>query len=296
MIPVIWWNQARGNWDHGLLMSVFDKHPEVFEQINTKEPLPELERAIVIVVGQPVIEPLKNYLKTLKSGIIIFTGDEECAFDCESIRDDSKFEFWTQCYTPHRSFIKERLFLGTPNRIVNYKINSDLPKKYLWSFIGQNHNPFRNKCVDVLKKLPDGFLHVARAFGGQINGIEFQEYLDICCQSRFVICPAGSFTADTFRVYEAIECGAIPIVDKRSPRDSKDFDYWREVYPQNTLIQVNEWTQERIQELLTLSSLEGPSELQKLLTGSEISDAEYQNHWWIKYKKEIEQKLLNFAK
>jgi len=259
-------------------MGIFDKYPEVFIQYNQKES-PVFDHAIVVVVGRPLISPLRDYLKKMKSAIVIMTGDEECAFECEKAIP-KHFEMWTQCYAPHRSYMKERLLLGPPNRLVNYKINKHLPKKYLWSFIGQNQNPFRNKCVDVLKELPDGFLHVADGFGGGSDGIEYQEYLDVLCQSKYVVCPSGSFTADCFRVYEAILCGAIPICDRRSPRDAEDFNYWNEVYPEHNLITIDDWG------LL-------PNYINDL---ENIKESFSQCDWWETYKQEVEQKLLNFTK
>lgn len=289
MIPVIWWDGARGNWDCGLLLRVFEKYPSVFEQYNDKV-YPDVKRAIVIVVGRPKIGPLKSYLSKLKSGVVIMTGDEECSFNCDEAVP-KHLEMWTQCYAPHRSHIKERLLLGTPNR-PGYKYNTWMPKKYLWSFVGQKQNPHRDKCVEVLSKLRDGFLHVVDGFGGQGNGIEYQQYLDICCQSRFVICPSGSMTADTFRVYEAMECGAIPIADRRSPRDEPGFNYWIECYPHNTVFAISEWTEE-IYEFMQCYPLHPLEEIDIPVVAAKM---DYKNNfWWEKYKQGVENKLLELA-
>lgn len=275
MIDVIWWNGARGNWDSGLLCEIFDKYPNSFNQHNSKELL-WTDRAIVVIVGSPSVLPLQEYLATLKSGLVIFTGDEECSFDAEAIRFDN-LEYWTQCYASHRSWMQDRLLLGCPNRISNYKINTHLPKKYLWSFVGQVQNPFRQACVDALNELPDGFMHIVPQFGGGEGGIEYQEYIDIMCQSHFVICPSGSMTADTFRVYEAIECGAIPIADHRSPRDDKAWDYWNVVYPSHNLLRVSEWNGWGLEHLMRAYV--------KNIWPS----------WWPSYKQQLSQKLLNYA-
>lgn len=271
MIPTIWWNGSRGNWDCGLLLRIFEQYPEHFPQYNDKL-IPQFDRAIVIVVGRPPIPPLKNYLSKMKSGVVIMTGDEECSFECERAVP-KHLEMWTQCYAPHRSYMKERLLLGTPNR-PNYKINTHLPKKYLCSFVGQVQNPHRSACVEAIKSIPDSFLHIADGFGGQGNGIEYQEYLDIMCQSKYVLCPSGSMVCDTFRIYEAIEAGAIPITDKRCPRDPQDYDYWDETYPNNDLIKVSDWS-------------ELPSLIEKEVNST--------GDWWGVYKQELEQKLINLA-
>ena len=129
-------------------------------------------------------------------------------------------------------------------------------------------------------------------FGGQGNGIEYQQYLDICCQSRFVICPSGSMTADTFRVYEAMECGAIPIADRRSPRDEPGFNYWIECYPHNTVFAISEWTEE-IYEFMQCYPLHPLEEIDIPVVAAKM---DYKNNfWWEKYKQGVENKLLKLA-
>ena len=277
MINVIWYDGQRGRWDHGLLLSIFDKHPDIFIQYNEVLPPKETKRSIVVVAGCPSPERLYGYLSTLPDSVVILVSDEDAYFDWKSAIP-SQHTIITQYWNPElKGDIKERILLGAPARLKDYKINTHLPKKYLWSFIGQVQNEFRQKCVDVLKTLSDGFLHIVPQFGGGEGGIEYQDYLDICCQSRFVICPSGSMTAETFRAYEAMECGAIPICDQRSPRDVAAFNYWREVYPYNKLHSLSNW--EQLPELLKLE-WEPPS---------------YVNKWWFDYKKELEQKLLRYA-
>lgn len=271
-IPVVWWDQKRGSWDHGLFQFVFDRHPKTFIQHNEKKP-DFFERAIVIVSGQVEIEPLHTYLKTLTSGVVIFASDEEARWDIETIVPPH-LEVWSQYYRPGMT-IKKRLLMGYPNRLKDYKINQAKEKKYQWSFIGQIQNPFRQQCIDVLKKMPDGFLHTTKKFGGLCkNGVDYQKYLDIMCQSKYVICPSGSFTPESFRLYEAMECGAIPIVDARSPVHEKGFNYWNEVYPRHKLISVNFWDEKAMNMILNMPN---------------------DNNWWDGYKLQFEQDLIEVA-
>jgi hypothetical protein len=274
---VIWYNQSFGNWDSGLLNSIFEKHSDKFTQHNTLLN-PVFDKAIIIIVGKPNPLDVRTYLETIKQGLVILTSEEDAFFDWK-LAIPERFEIWTQYYSPTtKKGIKERLLLGAPLRIRDYKINKHLPKKYLWSFVGQSQNPFRQQCVDVLKTLPNGFLHVAEMFGGEgSTGMEYQQYLDIMCQSEFVICPAGSMCVDSFRLYEAMECGAIPITDRRSPRDADDFNYWDQVIMNATglPIDVSQWSQ-----IKTLDRL--------ITSGTE-------NKWWVDYKQNLENKLLNVA-
>lgn len=274
MITVIWYDQAFGNWDHGLIDSIFTKHPESFVYHNSKE-LIYPDKAIIIVTGKPAIEPLRKYLDSIKSGLVILTSDEDAYFDWQNAIP-KHLQLWTQYYSPSKSGISNRILLGAPKRIKDYKINTHLEKKYLWSFVGQSQNPFRQRCVEVLQGTPDGFLHIVPQFGGGDGGVEYQEYLDIMCQSKYVICPAGSMCVDSFRVYEAMECGAIPITDMRAPRDKEDFNYWTEVYPKNNFIQVANWDNGFLTEVFK-------------------NGWPFNNDWWTVYKIELENKLLSLC-
>ena len=277
MINVIWYKASRGNWDHGVLLSIFERNTEKFVQFNNVDAR-LAETAIVIVAGRPDVNELHERLSILKSGIVILTSEEDAFFDWRNAIP-SHLDIWTQYYSPStKKDIAERLLLGAPLRIRDYKINRHLPKKYKWSFVGQVQNPFRQECVDVLKTMDGGFLHVAGAFGGEVNGIEYQQYLDIMCQSEFVICPSGSMCVDSFRLYEAMECGAIPITDSRSPRDSENFNYWNEVHHENTIPQVANW-----------------EVLPSLIRNIEKYHVKPSNYWWDAYKSNLEKNLIYVA-
>lgn len=277
---VIWYDAARGNWDSGLICSIFDKHPDKFIQHNLKE-LIYPDKSIVIVVGKPEPKPLRDYLENLPKALVILTSDEDSYFDWKNTIP-RRHEIWTQYYAPNKEEIKTRILLGAPNRLKDYKLNTHLEKKWLWSFVGQVQNPFRQKCVEVLKGLPDGFLHIVPQFGGGEGGIEYQQYLDIMCQSKYVICPAGSMCVDSFRVYEAMECGAIPITDKRAPRDNESFNYWNEVSLGHTVAYVNDWG------IL-------PSYMKNLGDQVDAQVIKNVNYWWEFYKQRLEAKLLEYA-
>jgi hypothetical protein len=274
---VVWYNKCFGNWDHGLISSIFDKHPDKFEQHNLAVS-PEFERAIVVVAGRPDVTELRQYLNKMQSGVVILTSEEDSFFDWKAAIPEH-LEVWTQYYSPNKSEIKTRLLLGAPTRLRDFKINTHLPKKYLWSFVGQVQNESRQACVNVLRNLPDGYLQEVQWFGGQGDGaVEYQNYLDIMCQSKYVICPSGSMSVDSFRLYEAIECGAIPITEIKSPRDPAWFNYWLECYPENSIIKVTEW-----------------AELKARFENEIQPHPSVMNEWWTDYKQDLENKLLGYV-
>lgn len=278
MISTIWWKGARGNWDHGLLMDIFNKNETIFNQYN--EPAPPLgiiKKAIVIVTGNPNVDELTEFLNKLESGLVIYTSDEEGRWGIPVL---PHITVWTQYWRPGMNADLGKILMGYPSRLGQYKINRDLPKEYLWSYIGQVQNEFREECVKVLKTLDGGKLQTVEFFGGIGKGaIDYQEYLDIICKSKYVICPPGSFSVESFRLYEALECGSIPITQMRSPKHPKDFNWWKEVYPDHNLMLIEHWND---------------------LGAAWFDDQYYKerlkyNDWWPVYKEKLEKKLISYA-
>lgn len=279
MINTIWWNGLRGNWDCGLLCETLNKFPDFFIQHNKPTPPLGIDKCIMVVVGKPDPKPLHEYLSLRSESLVILISDEDAYFDWEAAIP-KQHTIITQYWNPeYKNKIQRRILLGCPTRIKDFTINKTETKEYEWSFVGQVQNQFRQECVDVLAALPTGFLHTVPQFGGGEGAKDYQEYLDIMCKSKFVICPSGSMTADCFRIYEAMECGAIPIVNKRSPRDKEGFDYWQSIYPLSNLISVNNW-----------------KELPDILSAYKKENADILNYWWFQYKSELESKLVAYAK
>lgn len=275
MINVIWYNGCFGNWDHGLLASLMDGDAR-FVQHNHKDSNPVHDEAIIIV-GKPQ-DPagLRNYLVQIKKGIIILVSDEDSEWDWTVI--PAHLQIWTQYYFRNKEAIEERMLLGFPTRLKDVTINKNMERLYYVSFVGQVQNQHRQQCVKELKKIPNNFIKISDGFGG-LNGLEYQDYINILCKSKIVLCPSGSMCTDSFRVYETLECGALPIVETRSPRDSKNFDYWFEINKDVPFPFVDDWADLQ-------SLLEAGGEKWIKLKTKECID------WWNNYKIQIKEKLL----
>lgn len=92
-------------------------------------------------------------------------------------------------------------------------------RKYLYSFVGSLRSS-RKELIESLNASHElhekGFVHVAGGFGGDgIVGDEKKDpkikYLSVVMESQFVLCPCGN-VMETHRIYEALNHGAIPII------------------------------------------------------------------------------------
>jgi hypothetical protein len=92
----------------------------------------------------------------------------------------------------------------------------------------------------------------------------YRAMLDDCVVAP---CPAGAAALDTARVYEALEAGCIPIVERR-----EGFDYFREALGRHPMLTVSDWA-------------EAPGLIAELRKGGKLETKRAQCHgWWRHYK------------
>ena len=89
------------------------------------------------------------------------------------------------------------------------------------------HNrPTRKNMIDNMKKVSNYFFLETTNWGrSDPKSLTVSECRDLMLNTIFIPCPGGWANMDSFRVYESLECGCIPIVEK-SP-----YDYFRVFFP-----------------------------------------------------------------
>lgn len=170
---------------------------------------------ILVIPGRYWFDKLDEINRKIESYdnlLVIVTGDEEALFPTEQL-EHSNMIVWVQ--SPHADSPRyaDRYFpIGyTP------KSRSDLtkPDKSLrWFFGGQVTHSRRKKCVRQLRQMSNGVLVETEGFN---QGLEPEIY-NLNMRSAYTIpCPSGAVIPDTFRLYEALEAGCVPIADNRDP-------------------------------------------------------------------------------
>lgn len=92
-------------------------------------------------------------------------------------------------------------------------------RKYDFSFVGQmphtgTRDCFRRHLDQLVDKSGDKFKYFIKYTDGFGKGIPSEEYIDILAESRVSLCPRGAHSYETFRFFESIIMGAIPIVEQ----------------------------------------------------------------------------------
>lgn len=192
---------ARFYWDQYLFELAFKDYNHSLSITDQKE-------AIVIIPGAYqayLINEINQELSKLEKCVVIITSDEENNFPIDKLSHKNMKVFATYptvqmenvgwlpiWYPPHAEMIEKK------------------EKIYDWSFSGQVNHDSRVKMINDVKNIPNGKYYIS---GGFAQGLEHKEYYDLMSKSKIVLCPRGNISPDSFRLYEALEAGCIPIVE-----------------------------------------------------------------------------------
>ena len=138
-------------------------------------------------------------------------------------------------------------------------------RKYVWNFLGTMHGASRYDLIMQNKNIKPNYINITKKFGGK-NSLDPNEYYEIMGNTVFCLVSHGYFHPETYRLYESLESGCIPIIE--NPHNFFDI-----FLPNNPLIKINLWKDSRkIIEDLNIN-------IKKKI---DLSNS-IQN-WWINYK------------
>lgn len=155
----------------------------------------------------------------------------------------------------------------------------EIPDKALpFFFSGQithkRRQDMAHELETMIQKGSGGIFVPSKGFS---QGMPPDEYMAYMNRAKTAPCPAGPVCADSFRTYEALEAGAIPIADNIS--QAGDHDYWNYLFGSVPFPTINDY-----------SDLTGYIEDQ--LTGFQYKANRVQA-WWIKKKRDLKHKLID---
>lgn len=255
-VPVIWYTAHEGvdprdQWDTGLLKLILSDHDgpwlSDFEYVDFDQqwkPFAD-SRPIVIVPARhhasaEDVEALNAYLALFPGVVLILVGDEEAIFPWREVRHPN-LRMWIMMPDPVKhadaqgwAFMFGNGYHHETRSIIHDSMNvwsgSDFPAKTQeWTFTGQVTHARRKQAANGLEKAKQ-LGRPGTMFGttGFAQGLQRSDYLATLLDSVTAPAPSGPWSPDTFRFYEALECGAIPIVDATTPHDQ--LGYWQFVF------------------------------------------------------------------
>jgi len=247
---------------------------EILKKVNYNiiENLDSLENNdILIIIDSSIEKKAEQYekLKLFCSKVFLFhLGDETGICDPMPIYKKCNYiwrSFCSNLYFENKSI--KCIPIGYKSGVLNKQLDN---KKYKWSFIGTSHKSSRHDLIFQLSNIKRFFCHQTQEFNKKI--ISTDEMSKILSSTEFLPCPNGFVHPETYRLYEALECGCIPIVENA-------YKYYDRLFPGNPFIKIDKWAEAKL--------------IIKEWNKNQIEDKQKEcKIWWKKYKTEIQ----NFIK
>lgn len=244
---------ASGYWDQAFIVDLLKN-------------LPEGNRKPVLIPGayqSDSYEEINRALSDFEKVMVFITSDEEGRFDCRKLSHPDMIHY-------HQYGVCSQVIpLGYTTETRKYGSSIGVSDKTIpFFFSGQITHDRRLQMASRLYELQGVSFYPTDGFA---QGMDQESYLTFMAQARYAPAPPGPISHDSFRLYEALEYGAIPIVDSIAPGGR--IGYWEKLFPDAPFIKISSYN-----ELLVL-----PEWTQQ--------EANKVYAWWIAKKQEWKEKL-----
>lgn len=178
-------------------------------------------------------EDINREIARFKSCLIIITSDENNLFPVDELKHPN-MKLWVQTPRVGKEYPAGTRFFGVGYGFARYRgITHELDNPNDVFISGQDTHQRRHFIFDELDRYQldhmdlNMFINRTKGF---TQGYSEEMYFNHMRQTKVAPAPSGVISPDSFRVYEALECGVIPIADDISPSyDSKG--YWAMLFP-----------------------------------------------------------------
>lgn len=264
-VPVVWVSYrqpaiiSRGYWDQGLLERILDRrawrpvgaldfsHHDGFEQLPA-----DVDGAVVVVPAQhhnlpEEVERLNKDLARLPWVLLVLTGDECSLFPWRRLQHPN-LRLWLMTPRPQLhdgmdvgtpvTFLGEGYHPEVPDLLANFGVQA-AERPLDWFFAGQVTHERRRSLSAALRRLDGRWTGDLMETPGFTKGLPRDEYLRRMASAKVAPCPSGPGTPDSFRLYEALEAGGLPLADATTPEGWGGF--WSFVYGDVPFPVVQDW-------------------------------------------------------
>lgn len=201
-----------------------------FEHLTSLE---GLQGAVVVFPARSQVEyadRLQSDLQKLQWVVLMVVGDEEAVFPIEKISHPN-LRLWIMSPRKNRNYPEGTRYLGSgfPPQARPELAKLDGRERPLdWFFAGQITHERRGQMARAIEskyQKGEGGFYPSKGFA---QGLPHDEYYRGLGSAKIAFCPSGPATPDTFRLFEALEAGCVPIADCRIHGDNNGFgdDYW----------------------------------------------------------------------
>ena len=235
----------RGAWDQSVIEEL-TADPE-FQHETRGDDLWGTEGAVVVIAGQhnaagDAPARLADRIAGLDWSLVLVSSDEERLFNLARLPIGPSRETWLQY---HASPYADRLLpIGVPPGTGEVlEANGCAVRNRSIVFAGQDTHERRHELLGVLKDLaveehPDMQWLMTTGFR---LGYTQDAYLGLLQRTRLAPCPSGPHSLDSFRLYESLAAGALPIIETHTPH-GYEAEFWTALFGEDHPIPtVDSW-------------------------------------------------------
>ena len=204
-------------------------------EFETIQSVKDLENEDILIIVDSSIENKEELYTKLElicsKMFLIHLGDETFAYDLSMVYN--KFNYVWRTFCSNKYFNNKKvscLPIGYKSGILFKK--EAIERKYKWAFLGTPHKSSRHDLLFQLSDIQPSFSHKTKKFDEGI--IDVGKMSEILTSTIFIPCPNGFFHPETYRLYEALECECIPIVENA-------YKYYDRLFYNNPFIKVDKW-------------------------------------------------------
>ena len=232
----------------------------------------QLESKDTLIIVDSSIDKKKIFYKKLNlvcsKIFLIHLGDESGIDDFSEVYDNCEYVWRTFCLNKYFANSKVSCIpigykSGTLLKIQEKKRN------FKWAFIGTQHKSSRHDLLFQLSAIKPFYSYKTPKFDQK--NIDPSEMSKILSSTTFIPCPNGFVHPETYRLYEALECECIPIVENT-------YQYYERLFPLNPFLKINKW-------------VEAKSIIEKWDDDQVEKKQKECNQWWQDYKENLKKIL-----
>ncbi len=238
-INVLWLNfhptaPAKGYWCFGWLEETFttdERH--TFNHRYVASDVPHGEGAIVVIPAEynaAFVGQINSVLIDLPWCVVILASDENGLFPVEELVPPTALWVMTPHFERHTYDGFDVQFMGEyypqdARAIIATKKALSFERTYPCSFSGQITHQRRHELAAAMDE--HGFY--INKTQGFTQGLGRDAYYELLANTKCTPAPSGPVTLDSFRAFEALESGGVPILDLVCPVECDGERYWNEI-------------------------------------------------------------------
>lgn len=222
----------KGYWDYELLKDILSGaqyKPANYQPLNHCNSFDEAINVRCVVVpgryhGDQIERLNADLAGCRRPPVVIVAGDEENEFDVTRLKHYKALYVMSPHPYTHHGIELTKIGSGYPAdcRAELAKLQPEDQKTLDWFFAGQITHRRRVAFAEAMREMEGGELLETPGF---TQGFSRSEYYQKLARARVAPCPVGPQTPDTFRLWEALEAGCVPIADSRTDKGHDD-RYW----------------------------------------------------------------------